>query len=361
MPTVPAGRSGALPSTARTGVAYSPSFLAHDAGSQHPERPDRLRSIVSHLQATRLWDQVSVWEPAPIDPQTLDLAHTPVHRQFIEHLVASGGGRIDADTRASVGSWDAALRAAGALLEASAAVYERRLTNAYCIVRPPGHHATPDQAMGFCLFNNVAVAAAWLLAQGKARRIAILDYDVHHGNGTQDIFYDRDDVLYVSTHQVPLYPGTGLARERGQGAGEGYTVNIPLPPGAGDAVYADVLPRIIEPAVRRYRPDVIFVSLGFDAFWRDPLAQLRLSIGNGYAPLIRSACQMASELCEGRLVVALEGGYDLDALAHGSDAVCRLLLGQSPAPDPLGDAPDQLAADRTRSLVDSLIGLHGLA
>jgi acetoin utilization deacetylase AcuC-like enzyme len=214
--------------------------------------------------------------------------------------------------------------------------------------------------MGFCLFNNVAIAAAWLLATGNARRIAVLDYDVHHGNGTQDAFYERSDVLYVSTHQFPLYPGTGHWREAGSGAGEGYTLNVSLPPGSGDAVYAAVLTQIVEPAVRRYAPDFILVSLGFDAFFGDPLAALRLSIGGAYTALLRSAVGLAGELCQGRLVVGLEGGYDLGALAHGADAVGRLLLGEEPLADPLGPPPDELAVGQVDPLLTAIRERHHL-
>jgi len=172
-----------------------------------------------------------VWDPAPIAEDDLRLVHTLAHVEAMRQFIQSGGGHIDADTVVSVDSWDASLRAAGALLEAAHKVSTGVLDNAFCVVRPPGHHATPDQAMGFCVFNNVAIAAARLLADGRASRIAILDYDVHHGNGTQDAFLTREDVLYVSTHQYPLYPGTGHWREMGSGAGAGYTLNLSLPPG----------------------------------------------------------------------------------------------------------------------------------
>ena len=306
------------------------------------------------------WDQLAVWEPAPCDEATLELIHSQAHVVYIRQLTARGGGRIDADTPVSSGSWEAALRAAGGVVEAVDRVSSGALDNAFCVVRPPGHHATPGQAMGFCLFNNVAIAAAWLLASGRARRIAILDYDVHHGNGTQDAFYSSADVLYVSTHQYPFYPGTGHWREIGSGDGEGYTVNISLPAGSGDHVYAGALEHIIDPLVRRYKPDFILVSLGFDAFWADPLASLALSVGGAYTSLLRSAVSLADSQCNGRLVVALEGGYDLNALAHGSEMVCQVLLGNDPPPDPLGPPPDQLSLAQVEPLLSSIRSLHHL-
>jgi acetoin utilization deacetylase AcuC-like enzyme len=315
---------------------------------------------VDQLTASGTWDRLRVWEPAPVPLATLELVHTAAHVAKLRSFIDSGGGHIDADTVVSSGSWEAALRAAGGVLEAVQRVCDGELDNAFSLVRPPGHHATPDRAMGFCVFNNVAIAAQWLLEQNRAGRIAILDYDVHHGNGTQDAFFERADVLYVSTHQFPLYPGTGHWRETGVGPGDGHTLNLSLPPRSGDQVYAEALSRIIEPAVRRYAPDFILVSLGFDAFWNDPLAGLCLSIGGGYTPLVRSACQLANELCAGRIVVALEGGYFLNALAHGADAACRLLLDDEPEDDPLGPAPDQLAVGEVEPLLLAIRELHGV-
>lgn len=297
-----------------------------------------------------------MWEPAAADDAAIELIHTAGHVARMRDFVARGGGHLDADTVASPGTWDAAVRAVGGLVEAADSVSAGRADNAFCLVRPPGHHATPDQAMGFCLFNNVAIAAAWLLETGRVKRIAVLDYDVHHGNGTQDAFYDRADVLYVSTHQYPFYPGTGHWRETGAGPGEGYTINLSLPAGSGDAVYAGALAQIIEPALRRYKPDLVLVSLGFDAFWDDPLASLRLSIGGAYTPLLRSALDLAN----GRLVVALEGGYHLGALAYGVEAVCQLLLGEAPLQDPLGPPPDQLTLAQVQPLLSAIRTLHHL-
>jgi acetoin utilization deacetylase AcuC-like enzyme len=343
-----------------TGLAYSEAFLRHETGPRHPERADRLRAIVTQLQASGTWDQLDVWEPALADEATLALVHSATHIGAMRDFIARGGGHIDVDTVASAGSWEAALRAAGGVVEAVERVSAGALDNAFCLVRPPGHHATPDQAMGFCLFNNVAIAASWLLKSGRAQKIAILDYDVHHGNGTQAAFYERSDVLYVSTHQYPLYPGTGHWRETGAGPGEGCTLNVTLPPGSGDEVYCGALAQVVEPAVRRYKPDFVLVSLGFDAFWSDPLASLRLSIAGAYTSLLRSARDLAAEHAGGRLVVALEGGYNLDALGHGGDAVCRLLLGEEPRPDPLGPPPEQLPLRQVQPLLAALGELHKL-
>ena len=334
-----------------TGLAYSPSFLAHETFPGHPERPERLTSIVSHLQSTGVWDQLAVWEPAPVPESTLELVHTPRLIESVREL-AQRGGYVDQDTAVSRTSWEPALRSVGAVVEAVQRVQHGTCANAFCLCRPPGHHATPSQAMGFCLFNNVAIAAAWLLRNGT-QRLAILDYDVHHGNGTQDAFVADPRVLYLSTHQYPLYPGSGHWRERGVGT----TVNISLPPGSGDLVFAEVQTRLIEPIVRRFQPEFILVSLGFDAFWNDPLASLRLSV-TGYAALIRAACDLAAELCGRRVVIALEGGYDLQALAHGADAVCRLLLGDDPLPDPLGVARDELPPASVEPLLRAMAELH---
>lgn len=317
-------------------------------------------AIVDQLESEGLWTEEAVFEPQPADEEQLLLVHSPAHVARVRELAARGGGWLDPDTHVSPASWDAARRAAGGGLQAVQEVAHGDCASALCLVRPPGHHATPDRAMGFCLFNNVAVAAQWLIQSRLAERIAILDFDVHHGNGTQEAFYERRDVLYISTHQYPFYPGTGAAADIGNGPGQGATANIPLPAGAGDAVYKLALETLIEPLVIRHRPDFLLVSLGFDAFWDDPLASLRLSINGGYVPLLQSTAELAKRLCGGKLVIVLEGGYHLGALGHGAASACRVLLGQVPGADPLGPPPSQMEPSRMQPLFKMLTELHGL-
>ena len=255
--------------------------------------------------------------------------HTRAHLA----TVAETAGRtvhFDADTQAGPRSYAAALRAAGAAVDATERVLKGELARAFCLVRPPGHHAETDQAMGFCLFNNVAVAAAHALARG-AQRVLVVDFDVHHGNGTQEIFEEDPRVLYVSSHLFPFYPGTGSLSETGRGAGRGFTVNLPMPAGMGDAEYLRVYREIVEPIGKAFAPDLVLVSAGFDAYEGDPLANMALT-AKGYAALAQTCVTIAEASAKGRAVFVLEGGYDLDGLAACGAAVTGVLLGD-PAPE----------------------------
>src|SRR5881296_1627676 len=288
-------------------LVYDPRFLDHIASPFHVERPDRLRSIVSHLERADLFTDVERAPPAT--PAELARVHNATYLEYFRNL---GEGRLDPETAVHPGTFDLALLAAGAVLHGTrAAVRDGRPSVA--LVRPPGHHAGPDYGGGFCYLNNVAIAAAEQVAHG--RRVAILDYDAHHGNGTRDIFAEDPAVLYVSTHQFGIYPGTGPAEDIGTGEGRGFTVNVPFTAGCGDASYSAALDAIIEPILTEFRPDVILVSLGIDAHYRDPLTSLTLS-SPAYVDLMSRTAALAARLCGDRFVIALEGGYHLEALSE---------------------------------------------
>ena len=291
-----------------------PSSLEHDTGA-HPESPRRIVAIERAL-SERDWLGWDVRESPEASRAAIEAVHPAAHVDRIEALSARGGGMIDIDTIVSAGSFGAALHAAGgAVAMVDALLGAEGAAVAASLHRPPGHHATATRAMGFCLFNNVAIAAAARARRPRARRVLILDWDVHHGNGTNDIFHARDDVLFCSIHQSPLYPGTGPASDAGSGAGEGYTVNLPVPGGSGDAVFSSLVEHVVRPLARAYGPGLVLISAGYDAHADDPLADCVVSDA-GYAALSASVRAMAGELGV-PLGIVLEGGYDLGALSRG--------------------------------------------
>ena len=295
------------------GLVYDPIYLEHDTG-QHVENASRLVSVMSHLEETGTVKQLDLLRPRAATMEELALVHTPGYIAHVESFAKGGGGWLDADTVVSPASYDVALFAAGGLINAVDAVMSGKLESAFALVRPPGHHATHDQAMGFCLFNNIAVAARQAIASYGLERILIVDFDVHHGNATQDTFYDDPHVLYFSTHQYPFYPGSGHIDEIGAGAGMGFTVNVPLSAWCGDEEYLQVFEEILIPVARRFRPQLIMVSAGYDAHWADPIALMQLSV-SGYSQMALIIKGLAQELCQGRIIITLEGGYHLQALA----------------------------------------------
>ena len=308
-------------------LSTSERYLDHDAGRGHPERPARLGAVLRGAEAAGLDDDLVRIAPRPATREELETLHPPAHLDALERFCREGGGHIDPDTAAVTESWDAAVLAAGAGLDAVDRLERGEADAAFLAVRPPGHHATPTRAMGFCLLNNVAITAAALVARGE--RVAIIDWDAHHGNGTQDAFYDDDRVLYVSLHEHPLYPFTGRLQERGQGAGAGSTINVPLPAGATGDVYLHAMDDLVAPAVSAFAPTWLLLSAGFDGHRADPLTGLGLSSGD-FADLTRRSIQLAPA---GRRIAFLEGGYDLDALALSTAACVAALAGDDVRPE----------------------------
>jgi acetoin utilization deacetylase AcuC-like enzyme len=311
----------------RVALYDHPLFREHDSGPGHPERPERLDALRRGLREAGVEERLLLLEPPAATPEQILRIHSEAH---LARIAATAGRTVafDPDTQAGPRSYEAALRAAGAVVDAVERVLAGRLDRAFCAVRPPGHHAETDRAMGFCLFNNVAVAAAHALALGLAR-VAIVDWDVHHGNGTQRSFWEDPRALYVSSHQFPFYPGTGSLGELGEGPGLGFTVNLPMPAGLGDGDYARVYREVVVPIGSGFDPELLLVSVGFDPHAADPLAGMRVG-PDGFASLAQACLEIASGSARGRAVFVLEGGYDLDGIAESAAAVGRVLVGEAP-------------------------------
>ncbi len=304
----------------RIGFVYHEDYLEHDTGPDHPERPDRLRAVVDHLGKSETWKHLEQIRPVPATLDWVEKAHPLSHIESIERRCLSGETVLDSgDTHVCGRSYGVALLAAGGVLNAVQTVLEGKLKAAFCAVRPPGHHAETETVMGFCLFNNVAIGARYAQKKFGIGRVAILDWDVHHGNGTQEIFWTDPSVLYISTHQYPLWPGTGASNESGEGAGEGFTVNCPMRPSSGEAEYFEAFRERIMPALHKFRPELLMISAGFDAHKDDPLANINLT-ERSFARMTEFAAEIATKYCGGRIVSVLEGGYHLPALAKSVEA-----------------------------------------
>jgi acetoin utilization deacetylase AcuC-like enzyme len=300
-----------------TAIVHHPVFERHDTGPNHPERPERYRIAIDALRGdAELWSRIVEIEAGEARRSDIQACHTPQHFKHVEEAVRAGRGYLNADTFVSGASLEAALRAAGAACGAIDTVLEGGAKNAFVPVRPPGHHATPDHAMGFCLFNNVAVAARYAQKRYKEiERVAILDWDVHHGNGTQGIFYDDPSIFYFSMHQYPWYPGTGSRAETGQGRGRGYTLNVPLRALTPTGEQRRAFEAAIEEMAAKFTPDLLMISAGFDAHKDDPLGQLLLS-DDDFVQMTRVVKDWANESCGGRVVSCMEGGYNLSTLGE---------------------------------------------
>ncbi len=338
----------------KTAVVFTPKYLNHKTGLGHPESPARLRVIMKELKRSGLLEtgKCSLVEPEAASIEEVKLVHESDHIQLVKRVCASGGGLLDlGDTVVSPESFEVALFAAGGALKAVELVMAGKFRNAFALVRPPGHHAGPYYALGFCIFNNAAIATAHLLRNFKLDRVLILDVDAHHGNGTQEIFYGNDKVLYISLHQDPAdFPGTGFADEVGEGKGLGYTVNVPFPFRIDDQIYLETFNQIVVPIVRQYKPQFIVVSTGFDNHYSDPVASLSLS-ALSYVETFGKVLELASKFCMGRLVAVLEGGYSRSFLGRMAVAVIAKMAG---IPYPIKDK-QSVAGPRIRKRARKII------
>jgi acetoin utilization deacetylase AcuC-like enzyme len=331
----------------KTAIFMHDLFLEHIPDINHVESPERLRVIYEQLQQKPLSELFLYPDFQPASVAALELNHSKEHIMRVAGTAGKTFSSLDPDTKASAKSYDAACLAAGAVIGGMEMIVHGEADNGFALVRPPGHHAEADWAMGFCLFNNVAIGARYGLQNLGLERIAIIDWDLHHGNGTQHSFYNTSQVLYFSSHAYPYYPGSGSLVEVGAGEGEGYTLNVPLSGGQDDRGFARIFQEIVVPVTREYRPDFIMVSAGFDTYFGDPLGTMAVT-EKGYAAMTKQLVDLAAEICEGRLLVVLEGGYNLRGLRDGVLAVLAELSGNPACPGKVDEAAlkDVLAADR---------------
>jgi acetoin utilization deacetylase AcuC-like enzyme len=310
----------------KTGLVYHPAYLEHDMGFGHPESPNRLRAIVQRLEESGIAARLVRIEPRKAEDEWITQVHTSNYLASLNRQApASGRVSLDPDTAMSSGTLQAAYLAAGGALAAVDAIMAQQVDHVFCAVRPPGHHAEAGRAMGFCFLNNVAIAARYLQKEYGLTRVLIVDWDVHHGNGTQHSFEDDPSILFFSTHQYPHYPGTGRGTECGKGAGEGFTINVPMEAGEGDDDYRAVFQKVLVAAADDFKPEFVIISAGFDAHKDDPLASMGLT-ESGYAELTEIVAGIAKRHANGRILSSLEGGYNLTALAASVEAHIKTLL-----------------------------------
>jgi acetoin utilization deacetylase AcuC-like enzyme len=312
----------------RVALLYDEIYLKHDTGL-HPERSVRVKHAYEYLRSKPLFASLIALKPRPATEEEILLVHDKRYFEYLRSLPKTETHALDPDTVFGPGSWEAAVLAAGAVTTAVDSILSGSCDRAFCLVRPPGHHALPGRAMGFCIFNNVAIGAAYAVRACGLERVAIIDFDVHHGNGTQDIFYSDERVLYCSIHKFPFYPGSGSSAESGSGKGRGKTVNVPLPAGSGEAEYIDALSGTILPAVVEHGPSMVLVSAGFDAHEADPIGGMALDDGS-FGEITRVIVETARQVCDGKIVSALEGGYNIEALGTSIHAHMTALLGGVP-------------------------------
>jgi acetoin utilization deacetylase AcuC-like enzyme len=334
----------------KTGIVQDVRYLNHQADTYHPESHHRLEVIHQMLKEPGMKGGFLEIQPRLATREELELIHVPRYVQLVASTADRDYALLDPDTYACPKSYETARLAAGGVLAAVDQVLAGPAANAFAFIRPPGHHAESSRAMGFCLFNNVAVAAAYALREHGIRKVLIIDWDLHHGNGTQHSFYERPDVLYFSTHQFPYYPGTGAVSEVGSGNGKGFTVNVPLAPGPGDGEYMSIFEEILEPIALEFKPDLVFVSAGFDIYYQDPLGGMQVTPA-GFANLARIILDFAEKTCRGKVVFLLEGGYHLEGLRDSAREVLKTLQGEILA----GGRDESLRRSTDRQMIAPII------
>lgn len=342
----------------KTGLVFDPIYLQHETGT-HPENAGRVKAVMAHLEKTGMLKKVEMIAPRQATAEEVGLVHTEEYVRSIEKKAQGGGGWLDMDTMLSPASYQVALYAVGGAITGVEEVMEGRLSAAFALVRPPGHHASTASAAGFCIFNNVAIAAKYALKKYDLKRVLIVDFDVHHGNGTQDIFYSAPDILYFSTHQYPFYPGTGNVSEAGEGKGQGNIVNVPLPAMSGDEVFLQVYDKILIPLAKRFQPQLILVSAGYDAHWADEIAMMQLTV-SGFAGMVRIVKSLADEYCGSRIVLSLEGGYNTESLSASIRATLDVLAGEKNVVDPLGKPAWPGKPAGVETIIQTARRIHGL-
>jgi acetoin utilization deacetylase AcuC-like enzyme len=328
-----------------TGIAKDWRYKEHEMGVYHPESPQRIEAIYRMIEKEIAFSYLEI-EPRPASEEEVQMVHTPPYVRMIKETAGKEQVYLDPDTSTCGRSYETALLAAGGLLRTLDFVMEGKIQNGFALVRPPGHHAEADHAMGFCLFNNVAIGASYLIEKYGLTKILIVDWDLHHGNGTEHAFYSRRDVLYFSTHQFPYYPGTGYWDETGEGEGEGHTVNVPLRAGKGDEDYLCIFKRILSPIASQYKPEFILVSAGFDIYSGDPLGGMRVS-PQGFGALTSVLLALAQEYSQKKLALVLEGGYELGGLQEGVKSVLLQLSGEGKKPSVKERASPELEQELT--------------
>jgi len=309
----------------KTGFVFDEDYLKHLTGEGHPEAPLRLKFLIDYLKRKKFFKNVELIKPYNPSEEWVRKVHSEEYIQLMASCCKNKLVMLDADTVVCPDSYRIALLAAGGVLSAVDEVVDKRIKNAFCAVRPPGHHAEKERAIGFCIFNNIAIGTRYVQEKHKLKKVLIVDWDAHHGNGTQKIFYDDPSVFYFSIHQYPFYPGTGAESDKGEREGEGFTFNIPMCAGSGDSEYIEVFENIFFPVALKFAPDFIFISAGFDGHQGDPLTNLNLT-ADGFKRMTEVVCDLAEECCNGRLVSVLEGGYNLRVLSESVSAHLSALM-----------------------------------